>query len=207
MGNTCLPQGGALIPARARLQTCSRPAPAPAAVFVRLEARGAPPCHMKGTSARWAGDPFPEGRRWRAPAPSCQTRLRFQQGAWEPHKGNGKRLSHPGARLLPGLLAHNGIFVSPPPHTPKAPGLAGWRQTFQGAEECSQRGGLGWAAAQEWATPLCKPRTGGTQTSLRKRPWSLLPSWSGCFLPQGPGSNQRPAVPACLLPYGLQAGG
>lgn len=175
MGNTCLPQGGALIPARARLQTCSRPAPAPAAVFVRLEARGVPPCHMKGTSARWAGDPFPEGRRWRAPAPSCQTRLRFQQGAWEPHKGNGKRLSHPGARLLPGLLAHNGTFVKAPPQ--KAPGLAGWRQTFQGAEECSRRGGLGWAA-QEWATPPCKPRTGwGAQTSLRKRPC--------CHLAQG----------------------
>lgn len=172
MGNTCLPQGGALIPARARLQTCSRPAPAPAPVFVRLEARGAPPCHMKGTSARWAGDPFPEGRRWRAPAPSCQTRLRFQQGAWEPHKGNGMRLSHPGARLLPGLLAHNGTFVSPPPPPKHQDWLAGGRH-FRAQRNAP--GGEGWAGLHRNG-PLhsANPGLGGLKHDSESAPAAIL---------------------------------
>lgn len=45
------------------------------------------------------------------PPPAQQPHSGFQQGVCEPHKGNGKIVSHPEARLLPRLLAHNRTFV------------------------------------------------------------------------------------------------
>lgn len=55
----------------------------------------------------------------------------FQQGACRPHKGNGKVVSHPEARLVPGLLAHNRTFVLCFRRT-RREGTGG--QAFQGAE-------------------------------------------------------------------------
>lgn len=47
----------------------------------------------------------------RSPPPARGRTLGSRQGAREPHKGNGKIVSHAEARLLPGLQAHNRTFV------------------------------------------------------------------------------------------------
>lgn len=61
------------------------------------------------------------------PPPARQPHSGFQQGSCRPHKGNGKIVSHPEARLLPGLLTHNRTFVRCPRRT---------RRTAQGGRHC-----------------------------------------------------------------------
>jgi hypothetical protein len=66
-----------------------------------LASRAGSPCPHE--SAAGGREPAPSLEQPRAPLASSRV--------WEPHKGNGKSVSHQEARLLPGLQAHKETFV------------------------------------------------------------------------------------------------
>lgn len=78
--------------------------------------QGAPLPHKRRAGPRAVPSPQgPAGERPPAPLPPApQPHAGFQQGARQPHKGNGDMVSHPEARLLPVLLAHKGPLCCSP---------------------------------------------------------------------------------------------
>lgn len=145
---------------------------APAAVFVGASGcfvYWEPHCHIKGTPVAEpslsrigeAGEGPPE-----PPPPAQQPHSGFQQGVCEPHKGNGKIVSHPEARLLPGLLAHNRTFVLHSRRT-KRTGVGGGGKHFRALSN-ARRGGARppEAGPTSRSPPLCKATGAGTQARL-----------------------------------------